>query len=475
MRGFDLLVRGGTLVTGGSMQRADIGVTGGRIAATGDLSGSSAARVVDATDCLVLPGLVDPHTHMNGAEKSFPTAAEGLRATSRAALCGGTTTILAFVPATPEDIPAVVDETVATYGGSMATDFGLHISLHTAPPEDGQLARAVEAGITSFHTSFVGGHGRKPIDEPTLLELYERTAAVGGMVIFHAENPGLNEYAVARLRARGEPGLALAGECHPWYAEGDAARRAAFLAEVAGGNLYIEHLSTEPALDAVRRARQNGQAVFAETCPHYLAFNQEMYATPRGVEFLKSPPLRRPEDQAALWEGVLDGSIQSIGTDESTALRPQKEALLERRPVYEVSGGLNAIEVRLPVIYTELVVRRNASPTRVVQLLASNPARIFGLYPRKGSLSPGADADLLVVDPTVERAIRNAELHQGTDHTIFEGWVTRGWPRTVVFGGEVVAEGGEPVGESTGRYLKRGPSVTQWTEELVGAGGGVGA
>jgi dihydropyrimidinase len=468
--GLDLIVRGGTLVTDGGTYRMDVGVVDGRIAAVGDLAERPAARVLDAAGCIVLPGLVDPHTHMTGVGKSFGSLGEGLRVTSRAALCGGTTTILQMAPAHPESIVEDVERLSAEHAGSMATDFAVHPSLHAPVTDARQLTDAIEAGITSFYASLAGGReGRRALDDGALMQFFEWVAEGGAMAIVHAENTTLNEDAVRRLEVRGALSLARVGDCHPWYSEGEAARRAAFLAEVVGGHLYIEHLSTAPALDAVRQAQARGHAVFAETCPHYLAFNQEMYATERAVEFLKSPPLRRPEDQAALWEGMLDGTVYTIGTDESTALKGPKTRLLERAPVYEVSGGLNAIEVRLPVIYTELVVRRGVSPTRVVQLLSSNPARLFGLYPQKGSLRPGADADLIVVDPTVERPIANEALHQGTDHTIFEGWVVRGWPREVVFRGEVVVQGGEPVGEPVGRWLPRRPVQTRWEGEVLSA------
>jgi dihydropyrimidinase len=450
---FDLIIAGGTVVTDETTQRADVGIAGGRIQEVGDLSGRKSRRRLDAQGCLVLPGLVDPHTHMSGSAKSLGSLANGLRVTSEAALIGGTTTILDFISAAPDVMAEEVERTVSSYSGHMATDFGAHASLHEPLESADQLARAKDVGVTSFHFSLVGGRGRKVATDGELLRGFELIRDMGGMVIVHAENESLNNAAVERFTALGEIGLELAGDCHPWYSEGEGARRAVFLAEVAGASMYVEHLSTEPALEGVRLARARGRHVYAETCPHYLNFNKDIYATPRGAEFLKSPPLRRAEDQDALWQGILEGIVVSIGTDESTAQLTNKQKLLEERPVHEVSGGLNQIEVRLPVMYSELVVRRGAPVTRLVALLSANPARLFGLYPRKGSLQPGADADVVVVDPSEERTIRNADLHQGTDHTIFEGWVTRGWPRAVVAAGEVVVQDGQLNGHPSGRYL----------------------
>ena len=464
---FDLIVQGGTLVTSGSTCRADVGILAGRIETVGNLADASAKRVLNAKDCLVLPGLIDPHTHMTGVNKSFPSLGDGLRAISRAALWGGTTTILQFIPSESTTLEKDVSQVIEEHTGLMATDFGIHVSLRDPLTEEGLLTSAAEMGVTSFHFSLSGGRGRQLANDATLMRGMELAAAQRAMVVVHAENKALNEDAIARLQAQGELTIEQVGDCHPWYSEGEAARRAVFLASVVGASLYVEHLSTEPALDAVRAARKEGHNVFAETCPHYLSFNKEMYKTPRALEFCKSPPLRRSEDQEALWKGMVDGAIHSIGTDESTAQLANKQRLLKERPIYEVSGGLNEIEIRLPVIYTELVIRRKESPTRVVQLLSSNPARLFGLYPQKGSLSPGADADLVIIDPSIERKITNGSLHQQTDHTIYEGWITRGWPKSVIFGGDVVMNDGELVGNPTGRYLKRGPAITKWHEEVL--------
>jgi dihydropyrimidinase len=274
------------------------------------------------------------------------------------------------------------------------------------------------------------------------------------VAILHAEDSRLKQ---ELMRQMDNPGaIENVSRCRPWFSETASAQRAVFIAEITRGPLYFEHLGAGPSLDLVRRARHNGLPVYAETCPHYLCFSEEMYGSPRGPEFLKSPPLRRKVDSEELWRGVDDGSISSVATDESLALLSEKLRRLKDRPAYEVSGGLNQIELRLAVMYTEMVVKRGMPVQKLVQRLATGPAKLFGLYPRKGTIEVGSDADLVLFDPKVVKTVRNEDLHQGTDHTIFEGWEIHGYPRTTLLRGNLLVEDGCFVGsDSGGEWLPR--------------------
>ena len=274
------------------------------------------------------------------------------------------------------------------------------------------------------------------------------------MAVIHAEDARLNREVIRQTDNAGA--LENVAQCRPWFSETAAVKRSVFMDEITRGPIYFEHLGAGPSLDVVSAARDAGFPVYAETCPHYLCFSEEVYRTPHGVAFLKSPPLRRKEDCESLWQGIAHGSISSVATDESLALIVEKRRLAERLPAYEVSGGLNQIELRLAVMHNEMVIQRGMAVEKLVYLLATAPAMIFGLYPRKGTIAIGSDADLVLFDPKIRKQIRNKDLHQGTDHTIFEGWEVQGFPKMTLSRGKVLVEDGGWVGpDSEGQWLER--------------------
>jgi len=274
------------------------------------------------------------------------------------------------------------------------------------------------------------------------------------MAVIHAEDARLNREVIRQTNNAGA--LENVARCRSWFSETAAVQRSVFIGQLTRGPIYFEHLGAGPSLDVVGTAHGAGFPVYGETCPHYLCFSEEVYRTPRGVEFLKSPPLRRKEDCESLWQGIAHGSISSVATDESLALIVEKRRLAERLPAYEVSGGLNQIEVRLAVMHNEMVIKRGMDVEKLVYVLAAAPSMIFGLYPRKGTVDIGSDADLVLFDPKMKKQIRNEDLHQGTDHTIFEGWEVQGVPKMTLSHGKVLVEDGVWVGpESDGQWLAR--------------------
>ncbi|HEY2987516.1 MAG TPA: amidohydrolase family protein [Candidatus Binatia bacterium] len=454
----DVLIVGGEVVTASGRRFLDVAVRDGKVGAllNPNAPRPAAARVIDAQGCYVLPGAIDPHTHIGGAAKIFGSVAAGMKACTRALAFGGTTTVMEMIsPPKGETLTAGLAQARAERHGSMAVDFAFHPSLPSI--DDGiltELSRCAENGVPSFHASFEGSKGREPVDEASLYRLFTLARERRMIAILHAEDPKLNAELIKRTENAGA--LENVSRCRPWFSETAAVRRAVFVAQVAHGPVYFEHVGAGPSLDAVRSARDAGAPVYAETCPHYLCFSEEVYKTPRGAEFLKSPPLRRKEDSEGLWRGIRDGTVSSVATDESTASLEKKRRSIEQLPAYQVSGGLNAIELRLAVMHTEMVVRRGMALEKLVHCLSTGPAKLFGLYPRKGTIEVGSDADLVLFDPGIVKKVKNEDLHQGTDHTIFEGWELQGYPRTTLLRGQILVEDGRFVGaDSAGEWMPR--------------------
>jgi dihydropyrimidinase len=458
MENVDLLITGGEVITASARKYANVAIKQGKIAALLEphVALPTARRTVDANGLYVLPGAVDPHTHIGGGAKVVGSVAAAMKVCTRALAIGGTTTVMEMIsPTKGLSLRAGVAEALSQRRGHMAIDFAFHPSLASVNDDViAELEKCAEEGIPSFHASFEGARGRDPLDEGSLYRLLSLARTRRMMTIVHAEDARLNRETIREIENAGA--LENVSRCRPWFSETAAVQRSVFVARLTHGPIYFEHLGAGPSIDVVGSARREGFAVYGETCPHYLCFSEEIYRTPRGVEFLKSPPLRRREDAEALWNGIGTGSISSVATDESLASIVEKRRLAERLPAYEVSGGLNQIELRLAVMHNEMVVKRGMPLEKLVYLLAAAPARIFGLYPRKGTIEVGSDADLVLFDPKIRKKIKNEDLHQATDHTIFEGWEVQGFPQMTLSHGEVLVEKGTWVGsDSGGQWLER--------------------
>jgi dihydropyrimidinase len=466
MENVDLLIIDGEVITHTGRKRANVAVEGGKIVGLLDPGNAlpRAEKTISASGLYVFPGAVDPHTHIGGAVKVVGSLPAAMKVCTRALAMGGTTTVMEMIPPTKGlSLQAGLAEALSERRGNMAIDFAFHPSLGSVDDRVvAELRQCAGEGTPSFHASFEGARGREPLDEGGLYQILNLARSQKMMAVIHAEDPRLNQTLIRETDNAGA--LENVARCRPWFSESAAVQRSVFIGELTCGPIYFEHLGAGLSLDVVGAARRKGLPVYGETCPHYLCFSEEIYRTPRGVEFLKSPPLRRREDSERLWQGLADGSISSIATDESLALIVEKRRLAERLPAYEVSGGLNQIELRLTVMHNEMVVKRRMPLEKLVYLLATAPAMIFGLYPRKGTVDVGSDADLVLFDPKIRKQIRNEDLHQGTDHTIFEGWEVQGSPKITLSHGKVLVEDGLWVGpDSEGQWLARqiDPSVIQ--------------
>jgi dihydropyrimidinase len=457
----DLLVRGGTVVTAGGSSRADVAVEGGRITAVErDLGGlaASAREVVDATNLLVLPGVVDVHTHVRVATDERP---DRFFDDSVAAAFGGTTTFLAFNnPGTGSSAAAArslltgLREWRAATASDAAVDVAPSLVI-TATHEDpvAEIAAAIEAGVPTFKAFMVYDFG---LDDAAILRALEAAGRRGGMLQVHCENRAILEALTARHIAAGEVGPRHHASSRPPYVEAEAAGRAIALARAARAPLYVVHLSSADALAEVRAARAEGLPVFAETCPVYLTLTDDRYAgdPETAARYVISPPLRPAGHPGALWAGLAEGDLSILATDHVPD-RAAVEKQSWRESFDRVSNGAPGIETLLAIAYDEGVAGGRITLERMVDLLSTTPARLFG-FTTKGALAVGLDADIVLFDPAARRTIRGDDLHHSSDYTPFEGREVRGAVRSTLVRGSFVVRDGAFVGRrGYGRFVER--------------------
>ena len=457
----DLIVTGGTVVTAERSFAADVAISAGRISAIGEALAAAHpdAPTVDATGLLVLPGCVDVHTHTR-----LPTGDEPDRffRDSVAAAFGGTTTFLAFNnPGTGISEEGASSPLAgmrafrARTAGESAVDFGLSavITGQQADPV-AELPALIAAGVPTAK-AFMVYDFRLP--DQGLFEALETMGRHGGMLQVHCENATVIDALVSNALARGEVACRHHALTRPTYAEAEATHRAIALAQAAEASVYVVHLSCADALAEVLAAKARGWPVYAETCPHYLAFSDARYADPDEGEVIKSvisPPLRSDADRQALWLGLRGGGLDVVATDHV----PDRLAVEKRMPALpfpQISNGAPGIETLLAVVYKEGVVDGRLSLERMVDLLATSPARLFGMA-TKGAVERGRDADIVLFDPKGHRIIAQADLHHTSDFTPYEGMVVTGAVRSVLLRGDVVVKDGEFVGRrGAGQFLER--------------------
>jgi dihydropyrimidinase len=447
----DLVIVNGTVVTPVGSVAADVAVADGRIERIGPALEADGADVLDATGLLVLPGVIDVHTHLRLPDAERP---HRFRQDTLAAAAGGTTTVLTFNnPGTgiSEDgarspMRGLVEFRERTAGQS-AVDFGLS-SVISGQQDDpiGELPALIEAGVPTFKAFMVYDFRLADAD----LDRALRTAARhGGMLQVHCEEPAVIDPLVADALRRGDTACRFHALTRPAHAEGAATRKAIEMARRADAPLYIVHLSCAEALEAVAEAKARGEPVYAETCPHYLTFTDAVYADPDEAEVIKrviSPPLRSAADVDALWAGLRDGILDVVGSDHVPD-RIDTEKSVPAPPFPEISNGGPGVETLLSVVFSEGVARGRIGLDRLVEVLSATPARLFGL-PSKGAIEVGRDADLVLWDPDARRILRQADLHHTSDYTPYEGMEISGAAARVLVRGEEPAVG-------SGRFLER--------------------
>jgi dihydropyrimidinase len=453
---FDIVVRGGTVVTAAETFAADVGILGERIAAIGEsLRG---AREIDARGLLVLPGAVDPHVHLQMAG-DVARSSDDWETGTIAAACGGTTTVIDFVePGPGASLPPALSARRAEAEGRAVVDYGVHMTLRSADEHVlAEVPACVAAGCSSFKTFLT--YDALRLDDEAFLKALESVARARGIVLVHAENNALVQKLRAQFIAEGKTAPYYHPLSRPVAAEAEAVERALALAEIAQCPLYVVHVSTARGAESVARARSRGQIAFGETCPQYLLLTDAEYSRPgfEGAKFVCSPPLRPGSNPPALWSHLAAGDLGTVGTDHCPYFFETQKSL-GREAFTEIPNGLPGIESRLALLYTFGVNASKLSLNRWVEVCCTAPSCIFGLYPRKGTIVPGSDADLVLFDPQKEVTLGRAVLHENVDYTPYEGMRLRGYPAMVLARGQLIMRDGQFTGErGRGKFLVRTP------------------
>jgi dihydropyrimidinase len=455
------LVTGGRIVTSSDDYIADILIERGTITTIGSsLDAMPADRKIDASGCYVLPGGVDPHTHL-AAEINGTRTADDYESGTIAAAFGGTTTIVNFTQQRPgQHLRAAIDDGIAAAQDKAVIDYGQHLVLTQLEHDTlRQIDEIADEGVTSVKL-FMAYPGELMVDDATLFQVLERAGQCGVLCAVHAENGPVIDVLVKRALAEGRTAPSWHGRTRPVLAEAEATHRAIALAEIANSPVYFVHLSCAEALAEVTAARDRGRPVFAETCPHYLFLDSSVYDEPGfdTAKYVLTPPLRDAHHQTDLWRGLRTDDLQVVSTDHCPfCLNGQKT--LGIGDFSKIPNGGPGIEHRLPLLYSA-VKAGHLTLRRMVEVFSTNPARIFGLHPRKGSIAVGTDADLVVFDPTGTTTVSAATHHTKADYSLYEGWRLPGQVRTVLTAGKPVVDNGLFVGKpGTGRYLERKASA----------------
>ncbi len=453
----DLIIRGGTVVTATERRTEDVAVEAGRIVEVGArLAAPADAREVDASGLLVLPGVVDVHTHTRVASDESP---DRFFQDSVAAAFGGTTTFLAFNnPGTGSDqtgsLPSDATAWRRQTDSDSAVDYGLNLVLQPAHADNlaAEIPAVIEMGVPTFKAFMVYDFGLPPAAIGVALRAAARAR---GMLMVHGEDRAALEANIARLKAQGKTQPRYHAQSRPPYVEAAGTRMAVEMARAEDAPVYLVHLSSQEALAEVEKGRAVGGQVFVETCPHFLVLDESRYLLPDAqcACFVISPPLRSPADRDALWEALAHGALNAVSTDHVPDTVADKRGWDECFDL--ISNGAPGIETLLTNVYGQGVARGRLTVERMVDVLSTTPARLFGL-PSKGAIEPGKDADLVLFDPQERRTVTQAELHHTSDFTPYEGLATSGIVRSTIVRGEFVIRDGHFVGRrGHGQFQER--------------------
>jgi dihydropyrimidinase len=452
------VIRNGRIVTAVDDYHADILSENGTIAMIARTIDVEADRVIDAKGRLVIPGGIDPHTHMDlpfGGTSSSDDFDTG----TFAAAHGGTTTIIDFaVQSKGQELNQALDVWFAKAEGKAHVDYGFHMICTDLPDERlPQIRSLIDQGVSSFKL-FMAYPGVFLVDDATIYKAMMTAGQDGGLICMHAENGVVIDAIVKRAVADGKTAPKYHALTRPTKAEAEGVHRAIALADMAGSPVYIVHLSCSDALEEVTRARDRGIPAFAETCPQYLFLDYSVYEKPgfEGAKWVMTPPIREQWNQDQLWRGLKFNDLQVISTDHCPfCFKEQKE--LGKNDFSKIPNGGPGVEERMSLVFNGGVAQGRISLNRFVELTSTSAAKIFGLFPRKGTIAVGSDADIVIFDPEEERTISAKTHHMNVDFSCYEGMKVKGVTKTVLSRGELVIEEGKYVGKKGhGSFLKRG-------------------
>jgi dihydropyrimidinase len=467
-----LLIKSGTIITASETIQADILVEGEKIASIGKNLNSADAQLIDASNKLVMPGGVDVHTHFKLPMFGTITADDHYTG-HKAAAFGGTTTALDFVSQDLDSLSACVDAWHARADALAAIDFSFHMNItHFTEAIASQIHELPRLGITSLKV-FTAYNNRLRLSDGEIFQVLRLAKENELLTMLHAENGDVIDILTAEALAAGHTTPDWHAKTRPSWGAVEAVLRASALAAQANSPLYIVHMNVAGEVDQLAYARDKGLHVMGETCPQYLFFSADKLSRPDGAKWVCSPPLRTPADNQRLWKGLADGTIQTIATDHCSFFFDGTQPInYEGQPIAipgkelgkddftKIPNGLPCVGDRLPILWTYAVRSGKLSPNQFVALTSTNPASIFGLYPRKGTLMPGSDADIVIWDP--ERRIRYgvAYAHHRTDYNLFEDWELVGFPEKVFLRGGLIVDGEKWLGKAgQGHYIYRNPGA----------------
>lgn len=452
------LITNGRVVSAYAEFASDLLIDGDRIAAVApNLGQAGAERVIDARGRYVIPGGIDPHTHFDLPMGPGISSADDFESGTIAAAFGGTTTVIDFpTQERGRSLRECVDTWMAKAEGRAVIDYGFHVICTDLPEERlGEMRALIGEGITSFKL-LMAYPGRVMVDDGAIYRAMRVAAGCGALILVHAENGHAIDAMTREAVAAGHTSPRYHALTRPPMTESEATGRAIDLAAMAGAAVYVVHLSSAAALERVVDARSAGKPVYAETCPQYLFLDDSRYELePReAMKYVMSPPLRTQADQDALWAGLAIDDLQLVATDHCPFTLKQKAAGID--DFTKIPNGGPSVEHRMSLLYHGGVAARRFDMPRFVELTSTNAAKLFGLYPRKGALIVGADADVVIFDPDAESTISAATHHMRVDYSAFEGMKVRGAAEVVIARGEVIVEDGQFKGRAgAGRYLKR--------------------
>ncbi|MFX1245064.1 MAG: dihydropyrimidinase [Promethearchaeota archaeon] len=456
---FDVVIRNGTIVTEKEPLKADLGITGDKIVALAQhLEPKDTTRVIDAQDKFVLPGGIDVHVHLQ-LPAYGTVSTDDFENGTKAAARGGITTVIDF--STQERGSSLMESIEARRKeaeGKVCVDYSLHASITDWNPQtQAEIKEIVNYGIPSFKMFMIYKDRGIMAHDGMLFSALEETKKVGGTIMVHAENYDVIETLKTRYATELEKWGAYAHTLsRPYYTESEAVSRAIKWAEVTGGQLYIVHMSAGESADYVKMARTNGVRVFAETCPQYLLLNDEVFKGEYGHYYATCPQVKKETDNMRLWQAVKEGVIQILASDTCTFNTQQKDQW--NGDFRQIPFGLPGVETLLPLLYTEGVGRHKISLNHLVSLISTNPAKLFGMYPQKGTLAVGSDADVIIFNPHRKITLHSHNLQTNCDWSPYEGWNLQGYPETTILRGQVIVENYQFVGqEGFGKFLHRKP------------------
>jgi len=454
-----LLIKNGRIITATDDYPGDIFIDGETIAVIGQALSIPADHTIDAAGKLVMPGGIDPHVHLDMpfmGTFSSDTHETG----TRAALFGGTTTVIDFVLQTQGDsLAAALAEWQGRAKGTAVGDYSFHMAVTDYNEETKkEIKEMIGEGITSFKT-FMAYKGALMIDDRQMIALMQEVRQQGGLVTVHATNGDMIDYLVAQNRAAGNLSPLYHYLSQPEVTEAEASSRFADMAHYTGCPGYIVHLTCEGALNAVREATRRNQHVFVETCIQYLLLDASLYEKDfEGAKWVMSPPLREKKDQATLWAGINQGLVAVVATDHCPFNWQQK--LMGEKDFSKIPNGHPAIEHRMELLFSEGVHTGRIGLNKYVEVACTNPAKIFGMFPRKGTIAPGSDADIIIFDPLKQHMLSAATHHMHVDYSAYEGWQLTGKVETVILRGRVAIDNGTClVDRGYGQFIKRKPTT----------------